>query len=319
MDTIILILIALVVVIITSLYFLNKSKKPTQEEALPVQRNQAPQARNLAPNIPRNLQRNRLRNRNRPQRTRDDEDDDEIDEDQEDNIDDRVENFLNRQNEEDMDEDQIAEREELRRKLGTKKLAKLEEKAARRERNEQMVREREERKALEEQRYQDRKKKEEEEERLEKEREEAEKKAKEEQEKREYEEYLKLKEQFSVEEEGQDAAASEEDAANLLNEFVNYIKNSKIVVLEDLASEFKLKTQDVINRVAQVQEMGLLTGVMDDRGKFIYISQDELLKVKQFIEQRGRVNIAELAKSSNELISLKAVNDQKNVEVEPVA
>ena len=51
--------------------------------------------------------------------------------------------------------------------------------------------------------------------------------------------------------------------------------------------------------------MGLLTGVMDDRGKFIYISEEELLKVKKFIEQRGRVNIGELAKSSNELINLK--------------
>lgn len=106
-----------------------------------------------------------------------------------------------------------------------------------------MVREREEKKAREEQIYLERKKREEEEERLEKEKEEAEKKAKEEQEKREYEEYLKLKEQFTVEEEGQDMANSDLDSESLLNEFVNFIKNSKIVVLEDLAAEFKLKTQ----------------------------------------------------------------------------
>ena len=55
-----------------------------------------------------------------------------------------------------------------------------------------------------------------------------------------------------------------------------------------------------------VQEMGLLTGVMDDRGIFIYISEEELLKVKKFKEQRGRVSIVELAKHSNELISLKS-------------
>lgn len=68
--------------------------------------------------------------------------------------------------------------------------------------------------------------------------------------------------------------------------------------------------KDVINRINQVQEMGLLTGVMDDRGKFIYISQEELQMVKKFIEQRGRVHISELAKSSNELISLKPVNNE---------
>ena len=61
-----------------------------------------------------------------------------------------------------------------------------------------------------------------------------------------------------------------------------------------------------------VQEIGMITGVMDDRGKFIYISEEELNKVKRFIEVRGRVNISELAKSSNELINLSPVAD--NVE-----
>jgi DDRGK domain-containing protein 1 len=68
-------------------------------------------------------------------------------------------------------------------------------------------------------------------------------------------------------------------------------------------------TKEAINRINQVQEMGLLTGVMDERGKFIYVSEDELLKIKKFIEQRGRVNITELARCSNELINLKPTND----------
>lgn len=106
-----------------------------------------------------------------------------------------------------------------------------------------MLRDREEKKARDEELYQERKKKEEEEERLEKEREAAEKKAKEEQEKREYEEYLKLKAEFSVDEVGEDAPESDLNSENLLNEFVSFIKRSKIVVLEDLAAEFKLKTQ----------------------------------------------------------------------------
>jgi DDRGK domain-containing protein 1 len=36
---------------------------------------------------------------------------------------------------------------------------------------------------------------------------------------------------------------SDLDSENLLMDFVNFIKTSKIVVLEDLAAEFKLKTQ----------------------------------------------------------------------------
>lgn len=46
------------------------------------------------------------------------------------------------------------------------------------------------------------------------------------------------------------------------------------------------------------------TGVIDDRGKFISITPDELDSVAQFIKQRGRVSITELALASNTLINL---------------
>lgn len=46
------------------------------------------------------------------------------------------------------------------------------------------------------------------------------------------------------------------------------------------------------------------SGVMDDRGKFIYISEDELKAVAKFIRQRGRISISDLADSSNSLIKL---------------
>lgn len=45
-------------------------------------------------------------------------------------------------------------------------------------------------------------------------------------------------------------------------------------------------------------------GVIDDRGKFIYISQSELDAVASFIKKRGRVSLTELAEHSNSLIVL---------------
>merc|ERR1712111_285593 len=142
--------------------------------------------------------------------------------------------------------------------------------------------------------------KEKEEERLQ---EEEERRIREEKERKEQEEYEKLKAAFSVEDEGCDAE-EEGDEENKLLKFVNYIKETKVVLLEDLAAQFKLKTQEAIDRVTQLQEDGLLTGVIDDRGKFIYISQEELESVAKFIRQQGRVSIADLALNSNKLISL---------------
>lgn len=53
-----------------------------------------------------------------------------------------------------------------------------------------------------------------------------------------------------------------------------------------------------------MQADGILSGVIDDRGKFIYISKKELEAVAKFVKQRGRVSIAELAEHSNNLINL---------------
>lgn len=186
-------------------------------------------------------------------------------------------------------------------KIGAKKLRKLEEKQARKAQREAEEAEREERKRLESQREAEWKK---EEERLrleEEQKEEEERKAREEQAQREHEEYLKLKEAFVVEEEGVGETMTEEQS--FLTEFINYIKQSKVVLLEDLASQVGLHTQDTINRIQDLLAEGTITGVIDDRGKFIYITPEELAAVANFIRQRGRVSIAELAQASNSLIA----------------
>lgn len=56
-------------------------------------------------------------------------------------------------------------------------------------------------------------------------------------------------------------------------------------------------------RKAQPHNLCVPTGVIDDRGKFIYITPEELAAVANFIRQRGRVSIAELAQASNSLIT----------------
>ena len=57
-----------------------------------------------------------------------------------------------------------------------------------------------------------------------------------------------------------------------------------------------------------LQSEGRLTGVIDDRGKFICITALEYEAVARFIKQRGRVSISELADSMNQLIRLKPVD-----------
>nr|SVE84062.1 EOG090X0N9E [Daphnia pulex] len=188
-------------------------------------------------------------------------------------------------------------------KVGKKKLAKLEAKAERKAAREAEEREREEKKTLELEKEKERKKMEELEEQAEKEKEEQIKREAEEKIRREHEEYLKMKAAFTVEEQGFDA--KEESAEeNLLQKFIDYVHETKIVLLEELAAHFQLKTEDAIDRLKKLVQEGSLTGVIDDRGKFIYISLEEMEAVAKFIRQRGRVSLSDLAESSNQLIQI---------------
>ena len=139
----------------------------------------------------------------------------------------------------------------------------------------------------------------------EKEKEDEEKRLIAEQKQKEYEQYLKAKRSFVVEEEGFDTNV-ETESQNKLIDFINYIKEKKIVMLEELAGEFKMKTQDAITRIQELLNSEQLEGVIDDRGKFIYITQDELDSVAKFIRQNGRVSITDLVENSNRLIQLQS-------------
>lgn len=291
MDLVLLIgiAIALLVVIITIYLLQKKSTKPGDQQK---QQHQRPTAARPTEGIPRRAQiarnqRNRLRNNATAAPAAE------------------IDNDNDEEPEERPSTSNIDFSEE---KIGAKKRAKLEAKAEKRLQREQEMKSKEEKKAREEKLEEERKRIEEKEAEEERKSAEAERLAREEKERKEHEEYLKMKAAFSIEEEGfEEGEESEKD--NLLQEFIEYIKDNKVIVLEDLATQFKLKTQQAIYRITELQANGSITGVIDDRGKFIYISEEELLAVAKFIRQRGRVSIAELAECSNNLISLTPVSN----------
>eukprot|EP00879_Flechtneria_rotunda_P003416 GHRR01003644.1.p1 GENE.GHRR01003644.1~~GHRR01003644.1.p1 ORF type:complete len:315 (+),score=125.81 GHRR01003644.1:250-1194(+) len=151
-----------------------------------------------------------------------------------------------------------------------------------------------------------RRKKEEERESRDKAQEEEMRHAAEEKQKAEDEEAAKWMNLISVEQTGtveQEAAA---DDQGLLGRFIEYIQQRKMVPIEEAATEFGLRSSEVVDRIQGLESMGRLTGVMDERGKFIYISREEMESVAAYIRRKGRVSIAELAGQSNNLIDLEA-------------
>eukprot|EP01133_Synstelium_polycarpum_P003495 gene3495-3994_t len=124
-----------------------------------------------------------------------------------------------------------------------------------------------------------------------------------EKEKKEDEEYQAMKGAISLDESGE-SKHNEEQERNLLQEFIRFLENNKICLLEDISMEFGMKTNEVIDRIKTLDKEGFISGVIDDRGKFIYVTRQEMESVAKFIARKGRVTIDQIAKESNKLIDL---------------
>ena len=103
-----------------------------------------------------------------------------------------------------------------------------------------------------------------------------------------------------MEEEG--CVSSEDDECaeqDLLQQFLEEVQTQKICLLEDLSAKFRINVDRVVALIEDLQTQGRLDGVFDDHGKYIYISDDEMLHMAQFMTQRGRVSVAEVAGEFN--------------------
>ena len=75
----------------------------------------------------------------------------------------------------------------------------------------------------------------------------------------------------------------------------------------DAAVMFIWCLQEAVNRVRGLEEMGYITGVIDDRGKFIHITEPEMKSVVDFIQRRGRVSVADLVRESSALVRVESL------------
>merc|ERR1712113_1004509 len=117
------------------------------------------------------------------------------------------------------------------------------------------------------------------------------------------------KEMFAVDAEGE-ADADNRDAS-AVERFIDYVKVRKVVTLEDIAAEFRMKTAAAIDRLQQLESLGRLSGIFDDRGKYIYITQDEMSGVAEWLKKRGRINRADLVAACNRIIRLNPTEEDK--------
>ena len=134
-------------------------------------------------------------------------------------------------------------------------------------------------------------------------------KLKEEQEKKDNEIYNQWKDMIKVGEEGEERVDFNDE--NVINDFLNYIKIRKVVSLEDLSGVFKIPPNDLVEKLNFFEQQGRILGIIDDRGKYIYITEKEMSMIEKMFINRGRITKAELIKECNRLIKFEPTEEDK--------
>ncbi|CBK19665.2 uncharacterized protein [Blastocystis hominis] len=176
---------------------------------------------------------------------------------------------------------------------------KKKEKAEKRARDEY---EREMRKAREEKRQQEEQRKEEERAKQREEEELRARLAEEERLRREEEEYAKWEQFITLEGEGTDAKEDLFSNQERLDSFIDTLRSRKVADIDEIASEFNM-TQEVCDEVEEaikrLEDEGKLTVLVDDRGKLVYVTEEEMQKIVEVIKENGRISLKKLTALCN--------------------
>ena len=134
-------------------------------------------------------------------------------------------------------------------------------------------------------------------------------KVKEEQQKKEDEIYNQWKDMIKMGEEGEEKRNFSDE--NVINEFLNYIKRRKVVSLEDLSGVFKISPNELVEKLNQFEKEGRILGIIDDRGKYIYVTEKEMSMIENLFIRRGRINKMDLIKECNKIIKFEPTEEDK--------
>lgn len=75
-----------------------------------------------------------------------------------------------------------------------------------------------------------------------------------------------------------------------------------VMVLQDAARDVGVTVPELAATIEQLLTEERVMGVFDERGKFVFVSEEHFRQLAKFIKLRGRVSVVELARECNKLI-----------------
>lgn len=69
----------------------------------------------------------------------------------------------------------------------------------------------------------------------------------------------------------------------------DYLISKKLTLLEDASHKFSIKTNELVEKIKKLEQEGRVSGVFDERGKYLYIEDNEWNAVRNYITAKGRL------------------------------
>ncbi len=79
-----------------------------------------------------------------------------------------------------------------------------------------------------------------------------------------------------------------------------------------MAQNFKLTNKSIIQRIKDLESSGHIKGVLDERGKYIYISNEEIGDLLKIVATKGKLSKGEIIEEFSKIIRLEP--DDKDLE-----
>jgi DNA-binding MarR family transcriptional regulator len=96
-------------------------------------------------------------------------------------------------------------------------------------------------------------------------------------------------------------SAPDDESTLTVNGWLQELRQSKSVLINDLADRFKVSSDQVVERIRKLQESGRVQGIFD-RGCFIAVTDSELKAIVDKVKKRGNVSSTDLTEISTALI-----------------
>lgn len=78
-----------------------------------------------------------------------------------------------------------------------------------------------------------------------------------------------------------------------------------------MGAHFKLSPSEAAQKIGDLELMGKLSGIIDDRGKFIYITEKEYSNIEKYIATKGRISKTDLVSQCNKLIRFEPTEEDR--------